>query len=216
MLEVKSQLLSSRRRKQKIKNGLNYISVVQGIGNESRRGQLISRPGYLQIIHEAPNVKPEIPHNNNPFIVRPGTKPPLNENEYPRREFHTGADSNSSSSQMISEIIQTSSVGTDGANGQIIIKQFVKPYAMVDITDIGTDTSLEAASHGVLDQLRVKHQRNETLSEALKKSFDLCLESSTSQVKQPSSSGRYHTIPIYVNLDIPMTVNPSYMYLTEG
>ena len=177
-----------------------------------------SHPGYLQIIHEAPNVKPEIPHNNNPFIVMPATKPPLNENEYPRREFHTGADSNSSSSQITTETIQTSSVGTDGANGQIIIEQFVKPYAMVNIRDIGTDTSLEAAiySHGVLDQLKAKHQRNETFSEALKKSFDLCLDSSTAQVKQPSSSGRYYTIPIYINLDIPMTVNPSYMYVTEA
>ena len=92
----------------------------------------------------------------------------------------------------------------------------VKPYAIVDIRDIVTDTSLGAASHGVLDQLKAKYQRNETLSEALKKSFGLCLESSTSQVNQSLPSGRYHTVPIYINLDIPMTVNPSYMYVTEA
>jgi len=110
--------------------------------------------------------------------------------------------------------LQPSSVGTNCANGQTINKskkKLVKPYAVIDIKDIGNEKS---ASHGVLNRLRAKRQKHETLPsnrEALKKSFGLCLESSTSLVEQPSSStGRYHTVPIYVNLNIPMTVNPSY------
>ena len=208
---------SCRRRKQRNRNGLHYISVVQGIGNESRRGQLHSRPGYLQIVNEAYCAGYEIPRSS--LIIRPAAT------KYPRREVRACADSNSSidSVQVTTENIQTSSVGidlqpssvgTNCANGQIIDKskkKLVKPYAVIDIKDIGNE---KAASHGVLDRLKAKRQKYETLPsnrEALKKSFGLCLENSTSQVEQPSSStGRYHTVPIYVNLNIPMTVNPSY------
>ena len=166
-----------------------------------------SRPGYLQIIHEAPNVGS---HNNNSVIVRPAVILPSNETEYRRREVHARADSSSSSAQVETEAIQTSSVETDCGN---CTEKLIKPYAMVDIRDIGTVTSLETASHEVLDQLRAKHQRHKTLPEALKMLFGLFFErGSTSQVKQPPSSGRYHTIPINVNLDISMTVNPSYVY----
>ena len=151
--------------------------------------------------------------------MRPGITLLPNETEYPRREIHTCADSNSSinSVQVTTEHIQTASVGTDHVNNAEVItknkKKLVKPYAVVEVKDIVTDKSLEATSHGVLDRLRAKRQKHEELPsnrEALKKSFGLCLDSSTTQVEQHSSTERYCTVPIYVNLNIPMTVNPSY------
>ena len=151
--------------------------------------------------------------------VRPGITLLQNETEYPRREIRTCADSNSSinSVQVTTESVQTASVGTDHVNESQVItkttKKLVKPYAVIDVKDIVTDVSLEAASHGVLDRLRAKHQTHEeppSNREALKKSFGLCLEGSSTQVEQHTSTGRYCTVPIYVNLNIPMTVNPSY------
>ena len=210
---------SCRRRKQRDRSGLHYISVVHGIGNKSRKGQLHSRPGYLQIIHEAGTscAGYEIPRSS--LNIRPGITLLPNETEYPRREIRACADSNSSinSVQVTTESIQTASVGTDHVNNvQIITKsktKLVKPYAVVDVKDITTDVSLEAASHGVLDRLRAKRLKHEELPsnrEALKKSFGLCLERSSTQVEQHTSTGRYYTVPIYVNLNAPMTVNPSY------
>ena len=151
-----------------------------------------------------------------PLNVRPGITLLSNENEYPKREIRACADNNSSlnSVQVTTEPIQTTSVGTDHVNDtQIITKSLAIPYAIVDVKDITTDANLEAASYGVPDRLRAKHQKHEELlfnRETFKKSFGSCLESCTTQVEQHTSTGRYHTVPIYVNLNIPMTVNPSY------
>ena len=190
---------------------------MHGIGNESRKGQLHSRPGYLQIVHEVRTSCGDYEVPMNSLNMRPGITLLPNETEYPRKEIRACADSNSSinSVQVITELIKTASVGTDHVNDTQIIakskKKLVKPYAVVDVKDITTDASLEAASHGVLDRLRAKRQKHEELPsnrEALKKSFGLCLESCTTQVE--TSTGRYYTVPIYVNLNMPMTVNPSY------
>ena len=189
---------------------------MHGIGNESRKGQLRSRPGYLQIIHEARTSYGDYEVPLNSLNVRSEITLLSNENEYPRREIRACADNNSSISsvQVTTEPIQTASVGADHVNDtQIITKSLVEPYAIVDIKDITTDASLEVASDGVLDRLRAKHQKHEELlfnREAFKKSFGSCLESCTTQVEQHTSTGRYHTVPMYVNLNIPMTVNPSY------
>lgn len=208
--------LSCRRRKQRDSSGLHYISVVHGIGNKSRKGQLHSRPGYLQIVHEASTSCSgyEVPRSS--LNIKPGI---TNETEYLRREIRTTADSNSSinSVQVTTQPIQTASVGTYRVNESQVItkskKKLVKPYAVIDVKDIATDVSLGAANHGVLDRLRAKRPKHEEPSpnrEALKKSFGLCLERSNTQVEQHTSTGRYFTVPIYVNLNIPMTVNPSY------
>ena len=105
---------------------------------------------------------------------------------------------------------------TDGHTDNVKITQpkrkLVKPYAIVDVKDIGSDSDL-GTSRGLLDRLKLKRQKQEELPsnrEALKKSFTLSLHNNITPVEQHTSTGRYYTVPIYVNLNIPMTVNPSY------
>lgn len=190
---------------------------MYGIGNESRTGQLHSRPGYLQIVHDSPCAGYEIPRSS--INLRPETTLLANETEYPKRELHGCADSNTSinSVKVTTEPIRTSLVsGTDHHTSDAQVnkgkRKLVKPYAIVDVRDIGTDTSLKA-SQGVLDRLKAKHQKQEELPsnrEALKKSFASCVSNSASQVDQCASTPRYYTVPMYVNLNVPMSVNPSY------
>lgn len=194
---------------------------MYGIGNGSRNGQLHSRPGYLQIVHDGPSCAGyEVPRDS--VNIRPQTTTPLtNETEYPRREIRGCADSNSSinSVQVTTQSIQTTlvtSTPTDHHKDSVQIthpkRKLVKPYAIVDVKDIGSDSDLET-SRGVLDRLKRKRQKQEDLPsnrEALKRSFALSLHNNTTQVEQHPSTGRYYTVPIYVNLNIPMTVNPSY------
>lgn len=214
-----------RRRKWRNRNGLYYISIVHGIGNVSRRGRLHSRPGYLQIVHDAPCAGYEVPRSS--VNIRPQATTLLtNETEYPRRELHGCADSNSSinSVQVTTEPIQmrmvssrlVSSRPTDGHTDNVKVTQpkrkLVKPYAIVDVKDIGSDSDL-GTSRGLLDRLKLKRQKQEELPsnrEALKKSFTLSLHNNITPAEQHTSTGRYYTVPIYVNLNIPMTVNPSY------
>lgn len=205
-----------RRRKQRSRDGLHYISIVQGIGNESKRGQLYSRPGYLQII--APCAGYEIPCNSVNITPELAL---TNETEYPRRELGGCTDSNSSinSVQVTTQLIQTSLVSasvTDryANNLQVPTGQtkLVKPYAIVDVKDISTNKGLQV-SQGLLDRLKARRQKQEKLPsnrEALTNSFASCPNNSITQFEQRSSTGRYYTVPIYVNLNIPMTVNPSY------
>ena len=215
-----SSSLYCRRRKWRSRNGLYYISIVHGIGNESRRGQLHSRPGYLQIVHDAPCAGYEVPRSS--VNIRPQATTLLtNETEYSRRELRGCADSNSSinSVQVTTEPIQTRMVSsrlTDGHTDNVKITQpkrkLVKPYAIVDVKDIGSDSDL-GTSRGLLDRLKLKRQKQEELPsnrEALRKSFAMSLHNNTTPVEQHTSTGRYYTVPIYVNLNIHMTVNPSY------
>ena len=109
-----------------------------------------------------------------------------------------------------------SSRPTDGHTDNVKVTQpkrkLVKPYAIVDVKDIGSDSDL-GTSRGLLDRLKLKRQKQEELPsnrEALKKSFTLSLHNNITPVEQHTSTGRYYTVPIYVNLNIPMTVNPSY------
>ena len=154
--------------------------------------------------------------------IRPQTTTPLtNETEYPRRELRGCADSNSSinSVQVTTEPIQTtlvSSTPKDRCKDNVQIthpkRKLVKPYAIVEVGDIGNDSGL-GTSQGVLDRLKRKRQKQEELPsnrEALKRSFTLSLHNNTTQVEQHPSTGRYYTVPIYVNLNVPMTLNPSY------
>lgn len=189
---------------------------MQGIGNESRRGYLYSRPGYLQII--APCAGYEIPRNSVNITLEPA---PTNETEYPRRELGGCADSNSSinSVHVTTQSIQTSLVSTSvtdryANNLQVPTGQtkLVKPYAIVDVKDISTNKGLQV-SQGLLDRLKARRQKQEKFPsnrEALTNSFASYPNNSITQFEQYSPAGRYYTVPIYVNLNVPMTVNPAY------
>ena len=198
---------------------------------------LHSRPGYLQIIQDASTCPAgyEVPHSSVNLRYEKTLHPNgTNEIDHPRRELSRCTDSNSSitSVQVNIEPIQTTLVSSANktnilcANGTAQItevkkKKLVKPYAVIDVEKITTDKHI-GASHGVLGwrKNKTKHQKHEELPsnrEALNKSFALWSGSSATQVEQSSpSAGRYYTVPVYVNLNIPMTVNPSYDKRTKS
>jgi len=199
---------------------------VSGIGRVPmlERGQLYSRPGYLQIVHDVRCVGYEVPRNSINLTPRI-TLPSNNEIDYPRRELqggHTNSNSSINSVQVTVEPIKVASVSSTttelDVNDPHIIrgkKKLVKPYAIVDVKDIVIDMASKA-NQEVLGRHKAKHKKHKELPcnrEALEKSFNLCSDITTAQAEQSpanTSKGRYYTVPMYVNVNIPMTINPSY------
>ena len=139
---------------------------------------------------------------------------------YSRRELKGCGDSTFSvnSVQTTTKPIHTTNSnaihlnGTQNNKGR---KKLVKPYAVVDVKDIETDGRLETSQEVLGRYSRAKHQRHTEVPsnrEALEKSFALNSDNITisTEVEQPTSPGRYYTVPMYVNINVPMTVNPSY------
>jgi len=68
------------------------------------------------------------------------------------------------------------------------------------------------ANQEVLGRHIAKHKEF-SCNRALEQSFNLCSDVTATQAEQSPANtlkGRYYTFPMYVNLNIPMTINPSY------
>jgi len=212
--------LSCRRRKLINKNkGSHYVSVVSAIGNESTiRKKLYSRPGYLQIFHDQKPANYEVPFDS--INIVPSTRVDPAGSEYLAGSEERPSITDNDVMMMKSQPIQllsanmttmttvTTSKPDTHKSAPVKKKKLVKPYAVVDMADIAAKAGLD---DDTATKLKSKHQRNKyvpTNREALSHSFGTHTDNSTTT--QVDLNGRFYTVPIYVNLHIPMTINPSY------
>jgi len=162
---------------------------------------LYSRPGYLQIFHDPKPGSYEIPVNS--INIVPSTKAdPANleylagSEERPEKEVTTTKP----------EPIQLLSANVTTSNHNQLKR--VEPYAVVDMVDIATKAGLD----NTVTKHRSKHQRNNhkhTNRETLILAFGARTDDST--ITQVELNEMFYTVPIYVNLHTPMTINPSYI-----
>ena len=221
---LNAQLSSSCRRKLiNQERGSHYVSVVSTIGNESRfREKLYSRPGYLQIFHDLKPVNCEVPDNSVNTVPSTRADPAS-------LEYLAGSEKTADK-----DIIVTKS---EPIQLLFVKKELVKPYAVVDMTDIATkaglddtetkddtatkaglddtetkgDTATKAGLDDTATKHKSKHHKNKHVPsnrEALSHSFGSCTDNNNvTQVELNT----FYTIPLYVNLHVPMTINPSYI-----
>jgi len=189
---------------------------VSTIGNESTiRKKLYSRPGYLQIFHDAKPGNYEVPVDSVNIVPNTRVDPA-------GLEYLTGSEERPSITDADVMMMKTQPIQPLSANmttvttskphthksAQVKKKKLVKPYAVVDMADIAAKAGLE---DDTVTKPKSKHQRNKhvpTNREALSHSFGAHTRNSTTT--QVELNGRFYTVPIYVNLHIPMTINPSY------
>ena len=192
---------------------------MTAICNESTtRKKLLSRPGYLQIFHDPANS--EVPANSINIVPSTRADPASLEYLAGTEERHDVTDKDGTEErhyvtdkdvkmikpepvQLLSTTVTTSKLDTHKST-QV---HKVEPYAVVDMIDIVTTAGLD----NTVTKHKSKHQRNKhvpTNREALILSFGTHTDDSiTTQVEL---NGRFCTVPLYVNLHIPMTINPSY------
>ncbi|XP_065884164.1 uncharacterized protein [Dysidea avara] len=208
-------LIKRRRKLMNKHKGSHCVSVVSTIGNEYRlRKKLYSCPGYLQIFHDPKPVDYEVPVDSVNIAPNARTDPA-------HLEYLAGSEERPSVTDkdvmmMKSEPIQLSSANMTTMttskldahkSAQVKKKKLVKPYAVVDVTDIVTKAGLDdtATKH------KSKHHKNKHVPsnrEALSHSFGSCTDNNN--VTQVELNGRFYTVPLYVNLHVPITINPSY------
>ncbi|XP_065884161.1 uncharacterized protein [Dysidea avara] len=195
--------------------GSHYVSVVSTIGNEYRlRKKLYSHPGYLQIFHDPKPVDYEVPVGSVNIAPNARTDPASLEYLAGSEERPSITDKDvmmmkSEPIQLLSANMTTMTTSKLDAHksAQVKKKKLVKPYAVVDVTDIATKAGLDdtATKH------KSKHHKNKHVPsnrEALSHSFGSCTDNSI--ITQVELNGRFYTVPVYVNLHVPMTINPSY------
>ena len=214
---LNAQLSSSCRRRKLINQnkGSHYVSVVSTIGNEYRlRKKLYSHPGYLQIFHDPKPVDYEVPVGSVNIAPNARTDPASLEYLAGSEERPSITDKDvmmmkSEPIQLLSANMTTMTTSKLDAHksAQVKKKKLVKPYAVVDVTDIATKAGLDdtATKH------KSKHHKNKHVPsnrEALSHSFGSCTDNSI--ITQVELNGRFYTVPVYVNLHVPMTINPSY------
>jgi len=192
--------------------GTHYVSVVSIIGNESlsTKKKLYSRPGYLQIFHDP---MPAVAYYEVPIKSSAKSDPANSENPAGTEERPSISDKDvmllkSEPIELLSTNMTTSSTSKLEVHrsAQVKKKKLVKPYAVVDMADIAAKAGLD----GIASKHKSKQQKNKCVpsnKEALSHSFGSCAEDS-STTTQVELNGRYYTVPAYVNLPIPMTVNP--------
>jgi len=196
------------------KKGSHYVSVVSAIGNESIiKKKLYSRPGYLQIFHDPKPAHYEIPVCSENIAPNTRTDPAGLEYVAGSEERPSITDKDvmmmrSEPMQLLSANMTSMATSKDTYKSvQVKKKKLVKPYAVVDMADIAAKAGLDDTA----PKQKSKHQKNKhfpTNREALKHSFGSCTNNSTTT--QVELNGRFYTVPVYVNLHIPMTINPSY------
>ena len=171
---------------------------------------MYSRPGYLQIFHDPTNYK--VPVNSINIVPSTTVDPASLEHMAGTEEGYDVTDKDEKlikpePLQLLSTNMTTVTTSKPDTHKNTQVHK-VEPYAVVDMIDI-------AGLDNTVTKHKSKHQRNKhipTNREALILSFGTHTDNSTNT--QVELNGRFFTVPLYVNLHTPMTINPSYKLLT--